>query len=169
MTDNILKKRVERTAKELVAEVYPKDKTYRRAPDGKEVNRGRKFYEAAEHVLNALVAGSTTLVSDLSLSLADNASAGEIKNRQEQVSGWLQRYDFEEGLNDFLMARAKPLVGPTTALAVDFSDISKAFGGKGMEGMARGWDGSRHCTAFGHDFLSVSIVGPGFADAVPGT
>lgn len=167
MTDNILKKRVERTAKELVAEVYPKDRTYRRAADGKEVKRGGKFYEAAGHVLNALVAGSTTLVSDLSLSLADNASAGELKNRQEQVSGWLQRYDFEEGLNDFLMARAKPLVGPTTALAVDFSDISKAFGGKGMEGMAMGWDGSRHCTAFGHDFLSVSIVGPGFADAVP--
>ena len=160
---------MERTAKELVAEVYPKDRTYRRDADGKEVKRGGKFYEAAGHVLNALVAGSTTLVSDLSLSLADNASAGELKNRQEQVSGWLQRYDFEEGLNDFLMARAKPLVGPTTALAVDFSDISKAFGGKGMEGMAMGWDGSRHCTAFGHDFLSVSIVGPGFADAVPGT
>ena len=167
MADNILKKRVERTAKELLAEVYPRDGTYRRAPDGKEAKRGRKFYEAAGHVLDALVAGSTTLVSDMSLSLADNASAGELKNRQEQVSGWLQRYDFEEGLNDFLMARAKPLVGPTTALAVDFSDISKAFGGNGMEGMAKGWDGSRHCTAFGHDFLSVSIVGPGFADAVP--
>ena len=36
-----------------------------------------------------------------------------------------------------------------------------------MEGMAKGWDGSRHCTACGHDFISVSIVGPGFADAVP--
>ena len=117
--------------------VYPKDRTYRRDADGKEVKRGGKFYEAAGHVLNALVAGSTTLVSDLSLSLADNASAGELKNRQEQVSGWLQRYDFEEGLNDFLMARAKPLVGPTTALAVDFSDISKAFGGKGMEEIGR--------------------------------
>ena len=105
---------MERTAKDLVAEIYPKDKTYRRAPDGKEVKRGRKFYEAAEHVLNALVAGSTTLVSDLSLSLADNASVGELKNRQEQVSGWLKRYDFEDGLNDYLMARAKPIVGPTT-------------------------------------------------------
>ena len=30
-----------------------------------------------------------------------------------------------------------------------------------------GWDGSRHCKAYGHDFISVSIVGPGFADAVP--
>ena len=71
MADNILKKRMERTAKELVAEVYPRDGTYRRAPDGKEAKRGRKFYEAAGHVLDALVAGSTTLVSDLSLSLAN--------------------------------------------------------------------------------------------------
>ena len=36
-----------------------------------------------------------------------------------------------------------------------------------MEGMAKGWDGSRHCTAYGHDFISVWIVGPGFEDAVP--
>ena len=131
------------------------------------MKRGKKYYEAAEHVLNALVAGSTTLVSDMSLSLADNASADEMKNAQEQLSGWLQRYDFETGLNDYLMARAKPLVGRTTTLALDFSDLSKPFGGKGMEGMAMGWDGSRHCKAYGHDFISVSIVGPGFADAVP--
>ena len=75
MTDNILKKHVERTAKELVAEVYPADKTYRDLEGKKDVKRGKKYYEAAEHVLNALVAGSTTLVSDMSLSLADNASA----------------------------------------------------------------------------------------------
>ena len=167
MTDNILKKHVERTAKELVAEVYPADKTYRDLADKKDVKRGKKYYEAAEHVLNALVAGSTTLVSDMSLSLAENASAEEMKNAQEQVSGWLQRYDFETGLNDYLMEKAKPLVGKTTALALDFSEISKPFGGEGMEGMAKGWDGSRHCTAYGHDFISVSIVGPGFEDAVP--
>ena len=34
-------------------------------------------------------------------------------------------------------------------LAVDFSDISKEFGGGGMEGMEMGYDGSRHCTAMG--------------------
>ena len=83
------------------------------------MKRGKKYYEAAEHVLNALVAGSTTLVSDMSLSLADNASADEMKNAQEQLSGWLQRYDFETGLNDYLMAKAKPLVGRTTTLAFE--------------------------------------------------
>lgn len=167
MTDNILKKHVERTEKELVAEVYPADKPYRDLADKKDMKRGKKYYEAAEHILNALVAGSTTLVNDMSLSLADNASAEEMKNAQEQLSGWLQRYDFETGLNDYLMAKAKPLVGRATTLALDFSDLSKPFGGKGMEGMAMGWDGSRHCKAYGHDFISVSIVGPGFADAVP--
>ena len=39
-----------------------------------------------------------------------------------------QRYDFETGLNDYLMEKAKPLVGKTTALALDFSEISKPFG-----------------------------------------
>ena len=82
MTDNILKKQVERTAKELVAEVYPADKPYRDVEDKKDAKRGKRYYEAAEHVLNALVAGSTTLVSDMSLSLADNASADEMKNAQ---------------------------------------------------------------------------------------
>ena len=143
MTDNILKKHVERTylppvrapagpatggAKKLVAEVYPADKPYRDLADKKDMKRGKKYYEAAEHILNALVAGSTTLVSDMSLSLADNASADEMKNAQEQLSGWLQRYDFETGLNDYLMAKAKPLVGRTTTLALDFSDLSKPFG-----------------------------------------
>ena len=46
------------------------------------MKRGKKYYEAAEHILNALVAGSTTLVSDMSPSLADNASAEEMKNAQ---------------------------------------------------------------------------------------
>ena len=48
MTDNILKKHVERTAKELVAEVYPADKTYRDLADKKDVKRGKKYYEAAD-------------------------------------------------------------------------------------------------------------------------
>ena len=82
MTDNILKKHVERTVKELVAEAYPADGTYRDLADKKDMKRGKKYYEAAEHILNALVAGSTTLVSDMSLSLADNASVGEMRNAQ---------------------------------------------------------------------------------------
>ena len=82
MTDNILKKHVERTAKELVAEVYPADKPYRDVTDKKDVKRGKKYYEAAEHILNALVAGSTTLVSDMSLLLAENASA------ERMAKGW---------------------------------------------------------------------------------
>ena len=40
-----------------------------------------------------------------------------------------------------------------TTIAMDFSDISKEFGGNGME---MGWDGSRGCTAMGHDFICAS-------------
>ena len=46
------------------------------------MKRGKKHCEAAEHVLNALVAGSTTLVSDMSLLLAENASA------EGMAKGW---------------------------------------------------------------------------------
>ena len=97
MTDNTLKK-TRRThisparqgarragyggAKEPVAEVCPADKTYRDLADKKDVKRGKKYYEAAQHVLNALVAGSTTLVSDMSLLLAENASA------EGMAKGW---------------------------------------------------------------------------------
>ena len=73
--------------KELVAEAYPADGTYRDLADKKDVKRGKKYYEAAEHILNALVAGSTTLVSDMSLSLADNASEDEMKNAQATREG----------------------------------------------------------------------------------
>ena len=45
-----------------------------------------------------------------------------------QLSGWLQRYDFETGLNDYLMEKAKPLVGRMATLGLDFSDLSKPFG-----------------------------------------
>ena len=39
--------------------------------------------------------------------------------------------------------------GADATIAIDFSDISKEFGGDGMEGMEMGWDGSRGCTAMG--------------------
>jgi len=55
-------------------------------------------------------------------------------------------------MNPHLLRAAEGVTDEDT-LAVDFSDISKEFGGEGMEGMERGWDGSRHCTAMGHDFL----------------
>ena len=45
-----------------------------------------------------------------------------------------------------------------TTIAMDFSDISKEFGGNGMEGMEMGWDGSRGCTAMGHDFICASLA-----------
>lgn len=106
MTDNILKKHVERTypppvrapagpatggAKELVAEVYPAALRLRdrpqRLPDGEgEAARGED----------------------------DGARARLLRNQQ--------------------------------ALRNDWSEAEIAEGREGMEGMAKGWDGSRHCT-----------------------
>ena len=53
-----------------------------------------------------------------------------------------------------------PRVGRDTVVAVDFSDISKEFGGKGMEGMEPGFDASRKTVAMGHDFCVAAAVSP---------
>ena len=83
------------------------------------------------------------------------------------MSGWLNAYDFAALLNPYLLARSAAGVTDEATLAVDFSDISKEFGGTGMEGMEMGYDGSRHCTAMGHDFISVSLVGAAYREAFP--
>ena len=42
------------------------------------------------------------------------------------------------------------LVGRDTVVAVDSGDVSKEFGGAGMEGMEMGYDASRGVVAMGH-------------------
>ena len=49
-------------------------------------------------------------------------------------------------------------LGQETIIALDSSDISKEFGGGGMEGMEKGYDTSRDTTAMGHNILCASLV-----------
>ena len=152
MTDNILKKQILCTCGEYLAEVYGA--------------RTKPFRDAVLHVFDAIVTGSSTLVSDLSRTLRRDASCEEAKRTQELVSRWLERYDFTSAANPHLLGGAKGATDATT-FAVDFSDVSKEFGGAGMEGMAMGWDGSRGVAAMGHDFVCVSLVGAAHPEAQP--
>ncbi len=152
MTDNILKNQILCTCGEYLAEVYGA--------------RTKPFRDAVLHVFDAIVTGSTTLVSDLSRTLRRDASPAEAKRTQELVSRWLERYDFTSPLNPHLLGGAAGATDATT-FAVDFSDVSKEFGGAGMEGMAMGWDGSRGVAAMGHDFVCVSRVGAECPEAQP--
>ena len=150
---NILENTVECTCEEFVAEIAGK--------------RRKPYLDALKSTFRTIVLGKSTLVKEMSSFLRENEGRLERKRVQELMSGWLNAYDFAALLNPYLLARSAADVTDEATLAVDFSDIGKEFGGDGMEGMEMGCDGSRRCTATGHDFISVSLVGAAYREAFP--
>ena len=122
---------------------------------------------ALKSLFSEIVTGKSTLVSDLSKPLRANASKAECKRAQERVSGWLGNYDFVEATGGWLLKNIPEDRLDGCTFAVDFSDISKVFGGDGMEGMAMGRDGSTGEIRMGHDFICVSLVGADYPEALP--
>ena len=122
---------------------------------------------ALKSLFSEIVTGKSTLVSDLSKPLRENASKAEGKRVQERVSGWLGNYDFVEATGGWLLKNIPEDRLDGCTFAVDFSDISKVFGGEGMEGMAMGRDGSTGEIRMGHDFICVSLVGADYPEALP--
>ena len=122
---------------------------------------------ALKSLFSEIVTGKSTLVSDLSKPLRENASKAECKRVQERVSGWLGNYDFVEATGGWLLKNIPEDRLDGCTFAVDFSDISKVFGGEGMEGMAMGRDGSTGEIRMGHDFICVSLVGADCPEALP--
>ena len=122
---------------------------------------------ALKSLFSEVVTGKSTLVSDLSKPLRANASKAECKRAQERVSGWLGNYDFVEATGGWLLKNIPEDRLDGCTFAVDFSDISKVFGGEGMEGMAMGRDGSTGEIRMGHDFICVSLVGADCPEALP--
>ena len=124
-------------------------------------------WNALKSLFSEIVTGKSTLVSDLSKPLRANASKAECKRVQERVSGWLGNYDFVEATGGWLLKNIPEDRLDGCTFAVDFSDISKVFGGEGMEGMAMGRDGSTGEIRMGHDFICVSLVGADCPEALP--
>lgn len=124
-------------------------------------------WNALKSLFSEIVTGKSTLVSDLSKPLRENASKAECKRVQERVSGWLGNYDFVEATGGWLLKNIPEDRLDGCTFAVDFSDISKVFGGEGMEGMAMGRDGSTGEIRMGHDFICVSFVGADYPEALP--
>ena len=129
--------------------------------------RPRPERNALKSLFSEIVTGKSTLVSDLSKPLRENASKAEGKRVQERVSGWLGNYDFVEATGGWLLKNIPEDRLDGCTFAVDFSDISKVFGGEGMEGMAMGRDGSTGEIRMGHDFICVSLVGADCPEALP--
>ena len=121
---------------------------------------------ASNALFGALVRGGSTLVSRLAEFPGEGRGTSR-KGMRERVSEWLGNYDFAGPAAEWMRSRFAPLVGEDTAIPVDFSDISKEFGGKGMEGMAPGWDGSRKTTAMGHTFCAAAAICPSRDSVMP--
>ena len=139
---NIAKNAVERTSKALLGKVFP--------------CLGKVAGEAAEVIFSAVVRTGSALVTDIAATLEGDATSR--KGRQEKVSGWLARYDFTSPVRDHLWDEGVALVGRDTVIAVDSGDISKEFGGAGLEGMEMGFDASRGVVAMGHSLLCAAAV-----------
>ncbi len=88
------------------------------------------------------------------------------KGCQERVSGWLERYDFVSGIAQCVLSENAKYVTDNKLISVDLSDISKAWGGEGMEGMEDGLDGSTKRILKGHTLRSAVIPGATNSDAV---
>ena len=143
------------------------DVTYEDFLKGVFGSRPKPERNALKSLFSEIVTGKSTLVSDLSKPLRENASKAECKRVQERVSGWLGNYDFVEATGGWLLKNIPEDRLDGCTFAVDFSDISKVFGGEGMEGMAMGRDGSTGEIRMGHDFICVSLVGADYPEALP--
>ena len=153
MADNILKKQLECINEDFLRGVFGQV--------------GKPMWRALAHMFGAVTTGRSTLVSDIARTLRADNSRAEAKRAEEKVSGWLGRWDFAGPMNPWLLGKASACASDGETYAVDFSDISKEFGGEGMEGMAMGWDGSRGVAAMGHDFICISLVGAAHLEARP--
>lgn len=113
---------------------------------------------ALRHVkflLGGIVEHGTTLVSVLAKRLRPDKRVSPKKQR-EMVSRHLGALDILPALQDVLCATTPLPAG--TPVAVDCSDLSKPFGGDGMEGMEWGHDGSTGGESMGHLFVSAATV-----------
>lgn len=117
---------------------------------------GKVAEGSAETLFSAIVRTGSALVTDIADTIPDATTSK--KGLQEKVSGWLGRYRFAERVDRRLWKEGLSLVGRDTVIAVDSGDISKEFGGAGMEGMEMGYDASRGVTAMGHSLLCAAVV-----------
>lgn len=106
-------------------------------------------------LLGSIVERGTTLVSAMAKGLRPDRRTAPKKQR-EMVSRHLKTLDLSLGMSKWLEKHV--LFQEDTPVAVDCSDLSKEFGGNGMEGMEWGHDGSTGGKSMGHLFVSAAVV-----------
>ena len=116
---------------------------------------GKCALRQTKFLLGGIVERGTTLVSSLAKGLSPDRRTAPKKQR-EMVSRHLERLDLSTGMSKWLEKQV--CFSQDTPVAVDCSDLSKQFGGKGMEGMEWGHDGSTGGKSMGHLFVSAAVV-----------
>lgn len=127
---------------------------------------GRCHARMAATLFHSLAVGGSTLVSDLARILKPGLRAAPKKQR-EMVSGWLARLELLPAMQEWMGKDAQGWWRDETPVAIDCSDLSKEFGGEGMEGMEWGHDGSTGGESMGHLFVTAAIVPGHLRAAVP--
>lgn len=153
MSNNILKTTLDETYKEFLASIF--------------TETTKPMDRALITLFSSIIAERSTLVSDLAKPLCAKGTVLDCKRAQERISGWLETYDFQTPIRNWFLKGIPTSNQEDLTFAVDFSDISKPFGGKGMEGMSKGWDGSEGVLRMGHNFVCVSLVGLNYPEAQP--
>lgn len=163
MKTSILKTKVTCTQKDFLKEVY--------------TDLGAHERKACEDIFSSIVNSGSTLLSNLAheerthtryidtTRKRNRERLASNKGAQERCSRWLGNSDFDA--NEYLLTNGVALISEETTIAVDKSDISKEFGGEGMEGMAMGYDGSRGVLSMGHDVIAAGIIPKGRGIAIP--
>lgn len=152
MTTTLLQNTLEGTANEFVESVF----AFKGVCERKSI---RQIF------LGILKSGSTLLNNIAHTFHPDEWKAR--KEDQECLSRWLERYSLLERVQAWMLKSGKEFVHKDTGIAVDLSDISKPWGGEGMEGMSLGRDGSTHELKMGHLFGAAAIVPTGTTEARP--
>ena len=164
MADNILRNDVEVTFKTFLEDVY--------------ADRSKPFLEAAFRIGYGIFRGGSTLLSSIVRAVhPDNQDPDLDKEMRERCSEWLNRdmddpskrkrkgapkdIGFARPVNAWLRRHYLERVGKDEGVAFDNSDISKLYGGAGMEGMEMGHDGSSKEPHMGHLFAAATLVPDG--------
>ena len=120
----------------------------------------------AASLFGSLIERGSTLVSVLARVLAPQRRIATKKQR-ETLSRWLQTLELLPSVQERLAQHAQAYWKEETPTAIDCSDLSKMFGGEGMEGMEWGRDGSTGGQSMGHLFVTAAIVLGHHVAAIP--
>ena len=168
MGDNILQKDLEVTLEPFLGQVYK--------------GAGTCFLRMARQLFYGILRSGSTLVSDIVRANHPETLRPD-KEEMERCSEWLLRGDekerkkragkrkckaerpdeigFARPVNAWLHEHYLKGVEQDAGVAFDNSDISKLYGGEGMEGMELGHDGSSKEPHMGHLFAAATLVPDG--------